>query len=181
MCHVRWKLLPILCVTVLAHAWAANGQTVDESFRSDIRKLLEITGSVQLGNQAASLFTGQLLDTLKKAQPSIPDRALVIAKQVLDSEFAKAFEGPDGLTEQMIPVYAAHFTREDIGGLLAFYTSDLGKKAIVSMPAILQEGAAAGQRWAETQLPLESCKTDFAPKGSFRSPEDLFVADHSLR
>jgi len=140
-------------VTVLAHAWAANGQTVDESFRSDIRKLLEITGSVQLGNQAASLFTGQLLDTLKKAQPSIPDRALVIAKQVLDSEFAKAFEGPDGLTEQMVAIYATHFTPEDIRGLLAFYSSVLGQKTVASMPAIFQEGAAAGQLWAEKQMP----------------------------
>jgi hypothetical protein len=45
---------------------AANGQTVDESFRSDIRKLLEITGSAQLGSQAASLVAGQLLDGLKR-------------------------------------------------------------------------------------------------------------------
>jgi hypothetical protein len=181
MRNVRLKLLPILCTIVLAQASVANGQTLDDSLRSDIRELLKVTGSAQLGRQAASLISGQILDSLKKSQPSIPARAWELARQVLDSEFAKAFEGPDGLTEQMIPVYAAHFTREDIGGLLAFYTSDLGKKAIVSMPAILQEGAAAGQRWAETQLPLESCKTDFAPKGSFRSPEDLFVADHSLR
>ena len=153
MRNIRLKLLPIFCVVVLAQAPVANGQTIDDSFRSDIRELLQLTGSAQLGSQAARLISGQLLEGLRKSQPSIPARAWELAKQVLDSEFAKAFEGPDGLTEQMISIYAAHFTREDIGGLMAFYSSDLGKKAIVSMPAIFQESAAVGQRWAETQLP----------------------------
>ena len=147
------KLLPILCVALLAPVSVANGQTIDESFRLDIRKLLEVTGSAQMGTQAASLISGQLLDGLKKAQPSIPDRVLELAKQVLDTEFAKSFEGPGGLTEQMVSIYATHFTREDVRGLLAFYSSDLGRKTVASMPAIFQEGALVGQRWAEQQAP----------------------------
>jgi len=93
MGKLRLKLLPLFCVTLLAQPSVATSQTIDESFRSDIRKLLEVTGSAHLGIQAASFMSGQILDGLRKSQPSIPDRALELAKQVLDSEFAKAFEG----------------------------------------------------------------------------------------
>lgn len=106
-----------------------------------------------MGAQAASLVSGQVLEGFKKSQPSIPDRALALAREVLDSEFAKAFVGPDNLIDQMVVIYARHFNHEDVRGLLAFYSSDLGKKTIASMPAVFQEGAAAGQQWAEKQMP----------------------------
>jgi hypothetical protein len=153
MGNLRQKLVPLCCIAILVQACAASGQTIDPSFRSDIQKLLEVTRSAQLGAQGASLILGQILDGLKKSQPPIPDRAVALAKEVLDSEFAKAFAGPDNLTDQMVLIYARHFTQEDVHGLLAFYSSDLGKKTIASMPAVLQEAVAAGQQWAEKQMP----------------------------
>ena len=153
MGKLRLKLLPLFCVTLLAQPSVATSQTIDESFRSDIRKLLEVTGSAHLGIQAASFMSGQILDGLRKSQPSIPDRALELAKQVLDSEFAMAFEGPGNLTEQMVSIYATHFTPDDVQGLLMFYSSDLGKKTVASMPAIFRDSAAAGQQWAEREMP----------------------------
>jgi hypothetical protein len=143
----------LVCAVVLFRAWAANGQTIDPSFRSDIQKLMEVTGSAQLGAQAASLFTGQVLDSLKKAQPSIPDREMALVKQVLDEQFAEAFAGPDSLSEQLVLIYANHFTHDDVRGLLTFYSTELGKKVIATTPVIFQEGAAAGQKWAQSQMP----------------------------
>ena len=151
--HLTGFLLPLLCVAVIFQARPASGQELDASFRADIEKLLAVTGAAQMGVQVASLISGQLLIGLKQAQPDIPDRALEIAKQVLDSEFATAFVGPDSLAEQVVLIYARHFTHEDIRGLLAFYSTDLGKKAIASMPLVVQDGAAAGQKWAEKQTP----------------------------
>ncbi len=153
MSSVRWKLIPLFCATLLIQATPASSQTLDQSFRLDIQRLLEVTGAAQLGTQAASLISAQLLEGLRKAQPAIPDRALVVAKEVFDSEFAKAFTGPDNLTDQIILIYAKHFTHDDVRGLLAFYSSDLGKKTIAALPSVFQEGAAAGQQWAERQTP----------------------------
>lgn len=153
MRDVRASVLTLFCATMLAHAPIAHGQTIEPAFHSDIQKLLEISGSAQLSVQAATLISGQILDSLKTSNPQIPERALELAKQVLDSEFAKAFSGPDNLTEQMVNIYARHFTHEEVRGLLTFYSSDLGKKVIVSMPVIFQEGAAAGQQWATKQMP----------------------------
>jgi uncharacterized protein len=149
----RLTLRSVLCVGVLLHAWTASGQAIEASFRSDIQKLLETTGSTQLGAQVANYVSGQMIDGLKQSQPSIPDRAVAIVKQVLEEEFAKAFDAPDGLREQLVVIYAKHFTHEDVRGLLMFYSSDLGKKVMATLPMIFQESAAAGQQWAQAQTP----------------------------
>ena len=91
--------------------------------------------------------------TLAQSQPAVPDRALELAKQVLDAEFAKTFVGPDSLTQQIVAIYAKYCTHEDVLGRLAFYSTDLGRKVIRFLPVLLQEGAAAGQQWAEKQMP----------------------------
>jgi hypothetical protein len=153
MRHVRANVLTLLCATILFQASAAQGQTIDPSFRSDIHKLLEITGSAQMGVQVASIMTSQMLEVLKTSDPAIPDRALELAKQVLDAEFAKAFNGPDSMVEELVSVYAKHFTNEDVRGLLTFYSSDLGRKVVVSMPAVVQQSATVGQQWALKQAP----------------------------
>jgi hypothetical protein len=153
---VTWRTRMVLLLflsSVLIQARPASGQVLDDAFRSDIEKLLDVTGSAQMGQQAASLVSGQVLAGLKKARPDIPDRAIELATEVLDSEFAKAFVGPDGLNAQIVSIYAKHFTREDVRGLLAFYSTDLGRKAIGVMPVVFQEAAAVGQQWAEQHMP----------------------------
>jgi len=134
-------------------AATASGQALDDSFRSDIEKVLEVTGAAQIATQTASLISRQLLETVRNTNPSISDRSLEVVNQVLESEFAKAFAGPDSLINKMVLIYAKHFTHEDVRGLLAFYGSDLGKKTIAAMPLLLQEGAEAGREWGARQMP----------------------------
>jgi uncharacterized protein len=91
----------------------------------------------------------------------MPERALLVAKEVLDTELAKAFAGPDSMISVMVPIYAKYFTHEEVKGLLSFYGTDLGKKAIAVMPKLFQEGAGAGQQWmaqnmARINMVLES-------------------------
>lgn len=56
------------------------------------------------------------------------------------------------MRDQQIALYARHFSHDDIKGLLAFYQSDVGKKAIEVMPTLSREGAAIGERWARTNM-----------------------------
>jgi uncharacterized protein len=142
-----------LCAVLLLWARPAAAQAVDDSLRADIEKLMQVTGAAQLGSQVANAVAGQVLAGLKQAQPNIPDRVLVIAREVLDKEFAELFSGPQSMLHELVPVYAKHFTHEDIRGMLAFYDSPLGKKMIQSMPAVAQDSMAVGQRWAQTAMP----------------------------
>lgn len=154
MWHRVGAFAAVLCACILLSPTPAeSGQSIDASLRAEIEKLLEITGSAQMGAQGASLMSGQFLEILRKSDPSIPERALALVKQVLDAEFAMAFSEPGGLTEQLVVIYARHFSREEVRALLSFYSSDLGRKVIASMPVVFQESAAAGQQWAQKHMP----------------------------
>jgi hypothetical protein len=72
---------------------------------------------------------------------------------VLDEEFKKAFAAPDGLMAGIVGVYAKHFAAEDVKGLVAFYNTELGKKLIGVMPALMQESVVVSQQWAEREMP----------------------------
>jgi hypothetical protein len=150
--RIRPALL-LFAFSLLLDVQPATGQALDESFRLDIEKLLEVTNSSQIGVQTARLMSEQILAGLKNSRPDIPDRVIEIAKEVLDSELSKMFAGPDGLQARIVSIYGKHFTHEDVRGLLAFYSTDLGKKAIGVMPVVVQEAAAAGQQWAQQHLP----------------------------
>lgn len=129
-----------------------TAQAADESLR-DIHNLLELTGASKLGTQMAGLITQQILAGVKQAAPGIPARGLEIVQQTLDAEFAKAWDGPDGLTQQIVTVYARHFSHDEIRQLIAFYNTDVGKKMIEVTPVLMQECASAGQQWAMKQMP----------------------------
>ncbi len=129
-----------------------KADAVREALRKDIEHLLEVSGSSQLAVQVATTISGQILDQLR-SNPSIPPRAIDVAKEVLDDEFKKAFAAPDGLMTGIIRVYAKHFTAEDVKALVAFYNTDIGKKLVATMPALMQESMQVAQQWSLRETP----------------------------
>lgn len=148
------RLMPagVVVLLTLFLSQTANGQVLDTRFQADIEKLLEVTGAGAVGAQMATLVSNQMIDAMKQAQPGTPERAIAIVKEVLSSEFSRAFEGPDGLRGKMVGIYARHFTHEEVVALLNFYNTDVGRKTISVMPKLAQEGAAAGQEWAAANM-----------------------------
>ena len=53
----------------------------------------------------------------------------------------------------MVGIYARNFTPAEVKAHLAFYATDVGRKAIAVLPRLAQEGAAVGQEWAQQNLP----------------------------
>lgn len=131
----------------------AGAQAIDAAFRSDIEKLLEVTGAGALGLQMATLASNQIIDSMKQAQPQMPDRVVVVIKEVLNAEFAKAFDATGEMHGRFVAIYARRFTHEDVQALLTFYATPVGRKMIATMPMLAQEGAAAGQEWAVANMP----------------------------
>ena len=138
---------------ILISAATASAQVPDEQSRADIEKLLDVTGASALGTQMATLLSNQLLDSMSKSNPNVPARAVAIIKEVLSTEFERAFTAPDGLRADIVRIYAKHFTHDEIVGLLTFYESPIGRKAVSVLPSITQESAAAGQAWAIANIP----------------------------
>ena len=108
-----------------------------EEMEKDVRKMLVVTGVGEMGVQVVN----QLLSSFKQSVPQVPEEFW--------TRFASKVDG-DGLIELVIPIYAKHFTHDEIKELLAFYETPIGKKLISTQPAMLQESMAVGQTWGES-------------------------------
>jgi hypothetical protein len=56
---------------------------------------------------------------------------------------------PKAIFELIVPIYDAHYTKEELRVLLDFYRSPAGKKFLVEMPKANEEIEAATDHWAE--------------------------------
>ena len=136
-----------------AAAAARKASVVNPALRADIEKLMLITGSANLAAQLASQMSDAVLNALaQSSKDAVPPRAIEIVKEVLNTEFAVAFNGPE-IKDQKIALYAKYFTHADVKGLIAFYESDLGRKSVSNMPNLVREGGEIGQRWAQGSMP----------------------------
>ena len=149
----RSLVIAALTLAACVLSLPAHAQTIDPQFRADIETLLKVTGAGSLATQMASLISNQVIDAMRKAQPGVPERAATVVKETLNAEFGKAFEPGGELLGKMVDIYAGHFTPAEVKELLAFYGTGVGRKAISLLPTLTQEGAAAGQQWAQQNMP----------------------------
>lgn len=120
---------------------------------SDIKRLMDVTGSANIAKQFASATSQQIFQTLKASRPEIPDRALVVMDRELMALFSEKMSAPGGLMDQVIPVYDKYFTHQEILELLAFYQTPIGRKSILVLPNVVNESMMAGQRWGQSLGP----------------------------
>ena len=128
--------LGILIVMLLPSAEALGQNTPSEALEADIRELMAMTGAGNVGVQVMN----QMLAPMQQARPGVP------------AEFWDRFMekvDPGELVDMTVPIYARHFTHEEIKELVAFYKTPLGQKVIATLPAVMQESMAAGQKWGE--------------------------------
>lgn len=111
-----------------------EGQSTE--LQQDIRRLMDVTGAGNLGVQ----MMNQMLVPIKQSMPDVPDEFWTRVMAKVDA---------NELTDMVVPIYAEYFTHEEIKQLLAFYDTPLGQKVIATLPAIMQESMAAGQKWGE--------------------------------
>jgi uncharacterized protein len=149
-----------ICVVVLAAIalctttpGLAVAQTPNASFEADIVKLMETTGSANSAEQMATMMFQQVTEAMRTSSPNVPPRVFEIANEVVRAKVGDSIRAPNGLISRIVPVYAAHFTRDEILGLLAFYETDLGKKLIQLLPTIVREAATIGQEWGVSLMP----------------------------
>ena len=106
------------------------------SKRADIKRLMEVTDASNLGIQVMN----RLILTMKRGRSD--------AQEKFWDDFRTEID-PNDLIEMIIPIYAKHFTHEEIKQLIAFYESPIGKKMIKVQPQIMMESMAAGEEWGK--------------------------------
>jgi hypothetical protein len=144
----RW-ILVLLCAALGTPCLAAEELTAEK--RQDIEYLLEITGATAIGKQMASHAITNLTQTIKKARPDISPKVL----DMLPEEIMAVFDAnAESFKDTIIPIYHRHFTADDVKGMIRFYSTDLGKKTIRVMPALIGESLTAGQQWGQSLGPV---------------------------
>lgn len=115
---------------------AAKANKSDTSKISDIRKLLEITGSGNLGIQVMN----NMINSYKQMMPNVP--------QTFWDNFIKEVNA-ESLIELIIPIYDKYLTHEEIKDIIRFYESPSGRKLIKVLPSITEESMEAGRNWGK--------------------------------
>jgi hypothetical protein len=127
---MRTVLAAIGLLVVLGGA----GHAEETQKQKDIRKLLKITGSGELGAQVMS----QMMINMKKAMPQVPEKFW--------GDFMKEVHTEE-LVDLIVPVYDRNLTHDDVKELIKFYETPTGKKFVSVLPKITQESMGVGEKW----------------------------------
>lgn len=114
---------------------------IDAVKEQDIRNLLELTGTKDLVMQVLDSGLEQMRSNFTRALPQ-NERA----RQFTDA-FTTRFRAKlnaDMYVDQIVPIYDRYFSGEDIKGLLRFYGTPVGQRAVKALPQITRESQAIG-------------------------------------
>ncbi len=134
---MRTVLVAIGVVCVLGsavRAQSAQQKPQETQKQKDIRTLLKITGSGELGTQVM----GQMIGNMKKAMPQVPEKFW--------ADFMREVH-TDELIDLIVPVYDRNLTHDDVKELIRFYQSPTGRKFVSVLPKITQESMVVGEKW----------------------------------
>ena len=108
----------------------------DTTFEEDILALLEATNALQTARQICA----PIIVALAEAHPGVP---MEIWRELVDSMDDSEF------VNLMVEVHKRHYTREEVRALLAFYQSEVGKRVVAKMPAIIADSQRVGVEWGQ--------------------------------
>lgn len=134
-----------LCLTAVCLGGTARADELTPAKKADIRLLLDVSGSGQVGRQLAATITQQLVQTLRQTRPDISTRALAIVERETAAVIIETVDAPGGMLDRMVPLYAGTFTHQEIRELLAFYESPVGKKSVAALPGLMRAGQKIGE------------------------------------
>ena len=127
--------------------------TEADPYREAIIQLIELTDM----QRSFEAVIPQLFDMVREQAPQVP-------AEFWDSAERKFLDqAMDETLKIMLPLYKAHFTPEDLQGLIQFYKSPLGQKMIAAQSDIALQSMEAGQAWG--MRILQELVTEIQEKG----------------
>lgn len=103
----------------------------DSASEEEAEKLLNAVGMEEVLSQSMS----QMLDIQLQQNPT-----LAPYKEVM-LEFLNKYMSYESIKPDMIRIYSEAFTASELREINAFYATDVGKKTIATMPALMAQGS----------------------------------------
>ena len=149
VCLLVFAVLPALAQSgaqPAAKQPAAAQSAPDPAKEADIRHLLQMSGVEGLMKQMVDQQEQAIKPLLTSSLPAGEYR-----EKLVDLFFQKFHSKFDlqHMVDMAVAVYDKHLTREDIKGLIQFYSTPLGQKTINVLPQMMAEMQQRGQQWGE--------------------------------
>ena len=147
------SLPKVFILSVLLTAFgitASPAQDAAAEKKANIDRLLEATGSLKIGQQMSAAVVTQMINVIKQKHPDIPQKVLDGIPEEVNAVIG---EHMAELKTPMTALYDKYYTADDIKQLLAFYSSDIGKKVISVTPSLMQESVGVGMKWGQALGP----------------------------
>jgi hypothetical protein len=112
----------------------------DPAKEAAVRHLMDITQTNKMGENIAAAITNQVRQVMSRSIK--PDQLSVFMDAF--SQKLNTSAPATAVTDAVVPIYASHFSMEDVQGLIKFYESPLGRKVVSSMPQVTQQSETAG-------------------------------------
>ena len=111
-----------------------------------IRRLLELSGAKDLASQIMGEMSKSIKPMMTTSLPPGEYREQLVN---LFLERFKKKADTQQLVEMGVPVYDKYFSDEEIVGLIKFYETPLGQKALSTLPKLMSEMQQIGGSWGQ--------------------------------
>ena len=118
---------------------------MDPVKEADIRRLLDLMGSKNLLVQVIGNMQVSMKPMLMNSLPPGDYRAKLV-DLFYEKFMARVNTEMPSLLNALVITYDKYFSDEDIKGLIQFYQTPLGQKALNNLPKIASESQAAGEK-----------------------------------
>jgi uncharacterized protein len=119
---------------------------IDPAKDADIRRLLEVGGSKATMAEMMAEMEKNIKPLLTSSFPPGEYREKLV------DLFLEKFHSKVDLQQMLdlvVPIYDKYFSDEEIKGLIQFYSTPLGQKAVKVLPKLMSECGDVGRKWGE--------------------------------
>jgi hypothetical protein len=141
---LRLALAGLAAMLMLACAPSARAQQPSANSIAMANEILDIKGSMNLFAPLIPGVVEQSKNTLLQMNPNM-FKDLTEVADALRKEYAPRLTA---LRQDIVKIYAARFTEQELKDTLAFYKSPVGKKLLSEEPAFVERSMSAAQDWA---------------------------------
>jgi hypothetical protein len=122
----------------------------DASQRALAGKLIDITNGKETMRSGFENVMNGVVENMR--QHGMPQDGVDAIKAAVAKWYDKEINFEE-IRPKMVDIYMKDFTEDDLKGILAFYQSPIGMKAIKNMPAVMREGAMVAQDYTKAKIP----------------------------
>lgn len=112
----------------------ALGPEIAPEYRAQIEELIALTSPPDTNEFLLDTMIAQF----RQMAPEVPD--------LWWDTFAEKVDY-DELNALVVPIYARHYTPEEVSAMLEFYRTPVGQSVLEKLPVVLEESVAVGQAW----------------------------------